>query len=96
MPNQIGKFILSILLALFLVPTFRRSPSAFWYWAWYVLLVIFCVSGTGFGIWLLVLARFRTTAGIIVFVGILLIVLMPLFLIRATTQFNRYRHRSQK
>ena len=47
MLNQIGKFILSILLALFLVPTFRRSPSPFWYWAWYMLLVIFCVSGTG-------------------------------------------------
>ncbi len=58
MLNQIGKFILSILLALFLVPTFRRSPSPFWYWAWYVLLVIFvsvalalvsgCLSSRGF------------------------------------------------
>ena len=94
--RQILSFLGSILIAIFLVPTIRRNPPPFWYWTWYILLVIFCVGVTAFALWLLVLTQLRATKGTIVLVGLLLVVLMPVFLIRATLRFRDYRRRARQ
>ncbi|ARY91940.1 MULTISPECIES: hypothetical protein [Lacticaseibacillus] len=92
--RQIISFVASILFMFFLFPSFKHHPRPIWYWIWYLSLAIVCIGATGFGLWMLVVAKFRVKYSTSVLMGILMIALMPSALIRATLLFRAYRKRN--
>lgn len=94
--RQIISFVASILFMFFLFPSFKRHPRPIWYWVWYLSLAIVCIGATGLGLWMLIAAKFRVKYSMLVLMGIMMIVLMPSALIRATLLFRAYRKRTRQ